>query len=93
MAGITLSSVVTLLGFVGAIVLTLGRALWLIARIEKQVEQLEADVRKHFESTQLHRNPDSEDRWKRLEEAIDSLSRMVSDIRVELGRRKQGEPS
>lgn len=77
---ISLNTAITLLSFVGAIVLTLGRALWLIARIEKQVERIEAELREHLESSTLHRTPDSESRWVRIETKLDRLEEQLNRL-------------
>lgn len=87
------SSALGLVSFVGAIVLTLARGLWLIARIEEQVKKQSedlADARRefhdHVESNHLHRNPDSEARLQRMETTLDAVQTTVNDIRAALPR-------
>lgn len=85
-----LGSIITLLGFTGSVVLVLARSVWLTAQVKEKVDRIDADFRSHIEASHLHRNADSEARWKRLEDSIDSLTKMMNDIRAELARRKDG---
>ena len=50
------------------------------------MDELEKEFRSHTESTTLHRNPDSEARWTRLEETLKELTSTVNDIRANLPR-------
>lgn len=84
---ITLSSLGALIGvltFVSAIVLSLARTVWLVAAMKAQLDLLEREMREHVANSSLHRNPDSEARWTRLEEAIKSLTDLVNDVRAHL---------
>lgn len=84
---ITLNSLGALLGvlsFVSAIVLTLARTVWLVASMKAQLDRLESELREHIANSSLHRNPDSEARWDRLEKAIEGLTNLVNDIRAHL---------
>lgn len=84
---ITLGSLGALIGvltFVSAIVLSLARTVWLVAAMKAQLDLLEREMREHVANSSLHRNPDSEARWTRLEEAIKSLTDLVNDVRAHL---------
>lgn len=84
---ITLGSLGALIGvltFVSAIVLSLARTVWLVAAMKALLDLLEREMREHVANSSLHRNPDSEARWTRLEEAIKSLTDLVNDVRAHL---------
>ncbi|TXH40731.1 MAG: hypothetical protein E6Q97_39000 [Desulfurellales bacterium] len=84
---ITLSSLGALIGvltFVSAIVLSLARTVWLVAAMKAQLDLITRELREHIANSSLHRNPDSEARWDRLEKAIESLTTLVNDIRTHL---------
>lgn len=84
---ITLGSLGALIGvitFVSAIVLSLARTVWLVAAMKAQLDLLEKEMREHAANSNLHRNPDSEARWTRLEKSIESLTALINDIRAHL---------
>ena len=81
----SLNALLGVIGFVSAIVLALGRTVWMVAELKTDLAQLKADLNKHLADSSLHRNPDSEARWLRLESTLDQLQKNIADIRGTIG--------
>lgn len=73
-----LQSIATLLVM---ITLAVARTMWTSSEVKKKVDAVDSKLNLHIENPALHRNPDSERRWERVEKQLDRIELDVLAMR------------
>ena len=78
--GFTWGNIQSIATLLVIIALAIGRTMWTAAEVKKQVDKIEIDLQSHISSQTLHRTPDSEARWSRVEKQLDRIEIDVATL-------------